>query len=218
MANTILTPTAVTRKALAILHQKLNFIGTINRQYDSSFAQSGAKIGTDLKIRLPNQFPIRSGAALSATDIAETSTTLQVSSQKGVDVNFTTAELTMSMDDFAERILEPAMSVLAANIEADAYSMYKDVNFMVDGDAAALTLLHVLNGRKSLQDNMAPLDNSRTAMLSTQHAVKLIDALKGLFHDQTAIAKQYKEGIMGRTAGFNFFESSLVGDHLTGTP
>jgi len=32
MPNTILTPTAVTRKALAVLHQKLNFIGSINRQ------------------------------------------------------------------------------------------------------------------------------------------------------------------------------------------
>jgi hypothetical protein len=55
MSNTILTPTAVTREALRILHQKLNFIGSINRQYDSSFAKDGAKIGTDLKIRLPNE-------------------------------------------------------------------------------------------------------------------------------------------------------------------
>jgi hypothetical protein len=45
MSNTILTPTAVTREALRILHQKLNFIGTINRQYDDSFAKEGAKIG-----------------------------------------------------------------------------------------------------------------------------------------------------------------------------
>jgi hypothetical protein len=33
--NSILTPTAVTREALAVLHQKLNFIGSINRQYDA---------------------------------------------------------------------------------------------------------------------------------------------------------------------------------------
>jgi hypothetical protein len=48
MANALLTPTAVTRKALQILHQKLNFIGNINRQYDDSFATSGAKIGSQL--------------------------------------------------------------------------------------------------------------------------------------------------------------------------
>jgi hypothetical protein len=43
--NTLLTPTQVTRKALMILHQKLNFIGRINRQYDDQYAQKGAKIG-----------------------------------------------------------------------------------------------------------------------------------------------------------------------------
>lgn len=54
MPNSILTPTAVTREALRILHQKLNFVGNINRTYDDSFAKSGAKIGDSLKIRLPN--------------------------------------------------------------------------------------------------------------------------------------------------------------------
>ena len=58
MSNTILTPTAVTREALRVLHQKLNFIGNINRTYDDSFAQSGAKIGDSLKIQLLMQQPV----------------------------------------------------------------------------------------------------------------------------------------------------------------
>src|SRR5574343_668701 len=127
MPNTILTPTAVTREALRILHQKLNFVGNIVREYDDSFAKSGAKIGDSLKIRLPNQYVVRSGPTLSTQDTTETSTTLQIATQKGVDLNFTSVDLTMSLDDFSERIIEPAMSVLAANIEADAMSMYKDV-------------------------------------------------------------------------------------------
>ena len=81
MANSVLTPTAVTREALRILHQKLNFIGTINRQYDSSYAKEGAKIGDSLKIRLPNQYTVRSGAPLSAQDVTESSVTLQVATQ-----------------------------------------------------------------------------------------------------------------------------------------
>ena len=81
MANTLLTPTAVTRKALQILHQKLNFVGNINRAYDDSFAKSGAKIGDSLKIRLPNQYTVRTGATLSAQDTTESSTTLQVATQ-----------------------------------------------------------------------------------------------------------------------------------------
>jgi hypothetical protein len=217
MPNTILTPTAVTRKALQILHQKLNFVGNINRTYDDSFANSGAKIGDSLKIRLPNEYVVRTGPNLSAQDTTETSTTLQIATQKGVDISFSSAELTLSLDDFSARILEPAMAVLAANIEADALSMYKDVYNIVDNDTAAISFLNIMQGRKLLNDNLAPMDNNRTALLSTDHTAKLVDSLKGLFQDSNAIKQQYKEGMMGRTGGFDFYENTLLANHQTGT-
>lgn len=215
MANTILTPTAVTREALRILHQKLNFVGSIERQYDDSFAKNGAKIGDSLKIRLPNQYTVRSGRTLSTQDTTESSVTLQVATQKGVDLTFTSAELTLSLDDFSSRILEPAMTVLAANVEYDAMSMYKDVYQSVWNGGASLTLAKVLAGRKILQDSLAPL-NDRTASLQTQETVDLVDGLKGLFQDSNAIAKQYREGYMGRTAGFDFVENTMWPAHTRG--
>jgi hypothetical protein len=215
MPNTLLTPTAVTREALRILHQKLNFVGSIVREYDDSFAKSGAKIGDSLKIRLPNQYAVRSGATLSAQDTTETSVTLQVATQKGVDLNFTSADLTLSLDDFAKRILDPAMSVLAANIEADSMAMYKDVAQSVWNGGSAATLAKVLAGRKVMQDALAPL-NDRTANLNTQDNVDLVDALKGLFHDSKEVASQYREGFMGRTAGFDFVENTMWPSHTRG--
>jgi hypothetical protein len=216
MANSFLTPTAVTRKALQILHQKLTFIGSINRGYDDSFAKSGAKIGDSLKIRLPNQYTVRTGATLSAQDTTETSVTLQVATQKGVDLNFTTAELSLSIDDFAQRILEPAMAQLAASIEADALSMYKDVYQIVDADTVAPAFSHLLTGRRYLNESLTPYGD-RTALLTPDHSAKLVDALKGLFNAQEAISKQYREGVMGRTAGFDFSETSHLNTHTTGT-
>ena len=214
---TALTPTAVTRAALAVLHQKLNFVGNINRSYDSSFAKSGARIGDSLKIRLPNEYTVRTGAGLSAQNVTETSTTLQVATQKGVDLQMTSDDLSLDIDDFSTRILEPAMSVLAANIEADALSMYKDVYNTVDNDTAAISFLNVLQGRQKLNESLAPMDNNRFALLTPSHSAKLVDALKGLFQDSSAIAKQYKEGMMGRTGGFDFYENTLLGNHTTGT-
>jgi ornithine carbamoyltransferase len=85
MANSFLTPSVITKEALAILHQKLNFVGNINTQYDDQYAKTGAKIGNDLKIRLPNEFTVRSGASLSTQDITESSVTMTVDTQKGVD-------------------------------------------------------------------------------------------------------------------------------------
>ena len=217
MANSILTPTAVTRKALQILHQKLNFIGNINRQYDSSFADSGAKIGSQLKIRLPNQYTVRTGAAISTQDTTENSTTLSVATQKGVDTTFTTAELTLSLDDFSARILEPAMAVLASNIEADALNMVKDVYQSVNNVGSAITLNKVLTARKTLTDALAPSDK-RKLILNTQDNLDLVDSLKGLFQDGNEIAKQYRDGMVGRTAGFGeIYENTLLASQTTGT-
>ena len=215
MSNTILTPTTITREALRILHQKLNYVGSINRQYDDSFAKEGAKIGDTLKIRLPNQYTVRTGAALVAQDTAESSVSLQVGTQKGVDMNFTSVDLTLSLQDFSQRVLDPAMSVLAAAIEADAMSMYKDVYQTVWNSGSALTMAHVLAGRKILQDALVPLDN-RTANLSTQPMVDLVNDSKSLFNAQTEISKQYKEGYVGRAAGFDFMENTLWPAHTRG--
>ena len=218
MANSLLTPTAVTREALRILHQKLNFVGTCNRQYDSSYAQDGAKIGDSLKIRLPNQYTVRSGATLSAQDTTEQSVTLQVATQKGVDVNFTSSELTMDIDDFSDRILEPAMAVLAANIESDAISMYKDVYNEVSDVGASITANDVLTASKVLTDNLAPY-SQRCLNLNTQDNLDLVDALKGLYNDQTKVGKNYREGrVASNTFGFSdIMENTLMPTHTTGS-
>jgi len=192
-----------------VLHQKLNFIGSINRTYDNSFANSGAKIGDTLKIRLPNQYTIRTGEIMAAQDTINTSVTLPVQTIKGVDLNFSTTELTMSLNDFSRDVLTPAMTVLAANIEADALTMFKDVYNQVNNVAAAGTFAKLLSGRKILVDNLAPMEGL-SVQLNTQDNVDIVADVKGLFQDSATLAKQYREGFLGRTAGFDFFENTLL--------
>ena len=216
MPNTLLTPSQVTREALRILHQKLNFVGNINRSYDDSFANSGAKIGDTLKIRLPNRYVVRTGATLSAQDTTETNTTLQIATQKGVDLNFTSVDLTLSLDDFSKRILEPAMAVLAAAIESDAFSMQKDVYQLVGTPGTVPNaLLTYLQAKARLDNSLAP-PGDRSAILDPTAQVTIIDALKGLFNDPGQLSKQYKEGMMGRTAGFDWYANTLIPTQTNG--
>lgn len=217
MANTILTPTAVTREALRILHQKLNFVGNINRQYDDSYAQSGAKIGNNLNIRLPNQYTVRTGANLSTQDTTESSVQLTVNTQKGVDLTFSSNELTMSLDDFSSRILDPAMAVLAANIESDVLSnVYKDIFNSTWNVGAAATYNLALDTRVILQRSLAPT-NDRTALMDPKGMADLVKDTKALFNDQASVAKQYKEGYMGRAAGFDWAENTMMPSHTRGS-
>jgi len=218
MANTILTPTAVTREVARVLHQKLNFIGTIDRQYDDSFAKTGAKIGDSLKIRLPNEYTVRTGRVMDVQDTAETSVTLQVATQKGVDMSFTAVDLTMSLDDFSTRIIEPATSVLAASIESDALSMYDEVyNEISDVGASATTNL-ALQVQKKLTDSLAPI-SPRCLNMPTQYNVDLLEAVKSQFNDQSKIGKNYREGMIAPNfLGFSdVYQNTLWPIHTTGT-
>ena len=216
MANALLTPSVITKEALAILHQKLNFVGNINTQYDDQYAKSGAKIGNDLKIRLPNEFTVRSGATLSSQDVAESSTTLTVDTQKGVDFTFSSEELTMHIDEFKDRYLEPAMSVLAANIESDALSMYKDVYNFYSGVGAANSFGNITQAQKLLTDSLAPYGD-RSYLHNPQSVVDMLADTKGLFQDSSSISKQYKDGQLGKIAGFEHYENTLMPVHTSGT-
>jgi len=217
MSNTILTPDMITDEALRVLHQKLNFVGNISREYDDSFANQGAKIGNTLRIRKPIEHTVGTGATMATgtgADTTETSVTLTVNSQKHVPMRFSSNEMTMKIDDFSERHIQPAMARLAASIESEVLAdVVPDIPNAISA-GTKVEMADILNGRKILVDNLAGAD--RCACLDTQANVDLVDSLKGLFQDSTQISKQYREGMMGRTASFDFYENTLLPSHTTG--
>lgn len=217
MANTLLTVGAITYEAARVLHQKCNFIGSVDRQYDPSFSLTGAKIGDQLRVRMPNQYVVRSGTTFVPQDTVNTVVNLNVNNRKGVDMNFTTQDLSRSLDDFSKNIIEPAASVLASSIEAEfAQAMINATWNSVGSTSAEITWRNVLECRKLLSDNLAPSDN-RALILATQHNLEVVDALKGLFQDSNEIASQYREGMIGRTAGFNpIYENTLLPSFTAG--
>lgn len=220
MANTLLSPTIITREALRILHAKLNFISNCDKQYDNQFANSGAspsgKIGPSLTIRMPNQYTVRTGATLSVQDTTETSQVLTVSTQKGVDTNFTSQDLTLTIDEFSKRYLDPAMSVLATNIENDALSMILDVYNAVDDNAATFSYKDFANGRKTLNQYLAP-DMGRVGVLNSGHVVSFLDAIKGNFNPQESVSRPYLTGKIGKVQGLDTFENTVLNPFQSGT-
>jgi hypothetical protein len=207
----------ITREALRVLHGKLSFIGSVNRQYDSQFAQTGAKIGSTLNVRMPSRYTVRTNATLAANDHVERSTPLTVSSQYGVDVSFTTADLTLSLDDFNKRIITPAMSQLAAKLESDSLALaYKATANYVGTTSATMTYLQFQQMGQSLTENLAPY-GARTALLRPLDRVNFSDAVKGLFQSSENIDQQYREGVMGRTGGFEVSENTFIPSHTRGS-
>ena len=219
MSNSILTIDMITRKALEILENNLVITRNVNRQYDDSFAVEGAKIGSTLRIRLPDRALVTDGAALQVQDDNEQFTTLTVASQKHIGVNFTSAELTMQLDDFAERVLKPRISQLASSIDADVANAYKSIgNTVGTPGTTPSTSLVLLQAQQKLNENAAVM-NPRYATVNPAANAGLVEGMKGLFNPTDTISKQFKNGMMGTgVLGYDEINmSQSIKQHTTGS-
>jgi len=219
VSNSILTIDMITRKALEILENNLVLTRNVNRQYDDSFAVEGAKIGSTLRIRLPDRALVTDGAALQVQDDNEQYTTLTVSSQKHIGVNFTSAELTMQLDDFAERVLKPRISQLASSVDADVANAYKSIyNSVGTPGTTPGTSLVLLQAQQKLNENAATM-SPRYATVNPAANAGLVEGMKGLFNPTDTISRQFKNGMMGEgVLGFDEVNmSQSIKQHLTGS-
>jgi len=219
MSNSILTIDMITRKALEILENNLVLTRNVNRQYDDSFAVEGAKIGSTLRIRLPDRALVTDGAALQVQDDNEQFTTLTVASQKHIGVNFTSAELTMQLDDFAERVLKPRISQLASSIDADVANAYKTIgNTVGTPGTTPSTSLVLLQAQQKLNEAAAVM-SPRFATVNPAANAGLVEGMKGLFNPTDTISKQFKNGMMGTgVLGYDEINmSQSIKQHTTGT-
>jgi hypothetical protein len=238
MSNKLLTPTQVLREALRVLHNNLVFVKNVNKQYSSEFAVSGAKVGSTINVRLPNRYYVAKTTALQAQNTNEQTVPVSLTTNYQVGLNFTQAELTLSLDDFSKRVLTPAMARLASQIDQDGLGLAENVYNQVGtpgttpGTAGGTFTNNLLNynapdvylNAGMMMDNMAcPRDDQRRVVINPGAMAVSVAGLKALFQDQGEIAKQYRKGVIGTALGFEFAMDQnvnllLTGAHGTTTP
>jgi hypothetical protein len=222
VSNTLLTINMITREAVRLWVNTNSFLQHIDTQYDDQFAITGAKIGQSLRIRLPNDYTVRTGPVAQIQDTAETNTTLTLATQKGVDVSFNSAERTMSLDDYSKRILAPAVNNLVGAVAADVMSGVEGGisnlvgNFDLAGNLLRPTLDTWLQAKALLSLRSAPTDN-RKFILDPVSMARTVQSLSGLLNPATEISEQYRTGEVYNAIGFDWFEDQTVIKHTTGT-
>ena len=213
MANSLVTIDMVTREALRIAHEKASFIGTTDRQYDDSFAKTGAKIGTALRVRKPNQYVRTQGTrVMDVQDQAESTASITVATQDHVDMRFNSAELSLSLDEISKRYIEPAVSVLVSGIEADYLAYCTKATYNVAGTAGTAINSLVAPGaaRAKLNQGLAPKDNMRAIQMDSVTMGGLVNGVSAYFNPSSAIGDQYKEGLVARTSMADYYENERV--------
>ena len=179
----LLTPTIITKETLVILENNLVMANRVNRKFENQFV----KIGSSLTIRKPNQFSIRTGAGLQVQNIAEPSVNITIDNQFGVDFQFTSQDLTLTIEEFSERYVKPAAAQIANQLDAYVMANVTSISNFVGSSGtlpSSFALGPALVGRR-MDENSAPQDN-RTLVLNPASYWSLAAGQVGLFVMPTA--------------------------------
>jgi len=232
MSNSLITPSLIAKEAVRLWKNENAFLRNVDTQYDDSFARTGAKAGYQIRIRLPVDYVVRKGATASVQDTSEQVTSITVATQAGVDMQFSTADLTMVIDDFSERYIAPAVNNIAGQIASDLMSTVEtgaiggaatqggvcSLSANVDGsnNLLAPNQYTVLDARARLTSASTPSSDYKLVMNPYSDA-KLVGTLSNLYNPMSDISKQYRSGTMGRALGFDIFEDQTVLTHTNGS-
>lgn len=221
MPSQLLTINMITREAVRLWKNSNAFLQNVDMQYDDSFAVTGAKIGSSLRIRLPNDFTVTTGPALNVQDTSEQSTTLVLATQKHVDVAFSLADRTLSLDDYSRRILAPMVNNLAGQVAVDLIGGGEGgiCNIVANVDSSNNVIAPIastyLRAGATLRNNSSPVANWKIVN-SPDTEASVVASLSGLLNPAPEISRQYVTGRMYDALGFIWMADQTVITHNNG--
>jgi len=201
------------------LKNQLVLSNNVNRQYSKEFAGSGGKVGDTINIRKPLRYEVTDGAILNIQDSVDQSMSLQIDTQQHVGMAFSSKDRALSIENFKERYIGPAMTALANKIDYSGYQkVYRKVPHFV-GVPSATALPSTLKGfgqaRAKIAKSGAPIDGLK-AIVDYDVEASLVNGLSGLFQASDSLSAQYKKGSMGMASGMDFYASQNVIKHTIG--
>lgn len=217
MTNALITPTIIAKEAIMQLDNNLVWGNSVHRGYENEFGASvnGNKPGSSITIRRPVQFTVRSGATANVQDVTEGTTTITVDKQKGVDFKFASSDMTLSITEFSERYIKPAMIQIANQVDADIAALYKDVyNWAGTAGQTIDSYSDFAKGPERL-DLGAVEQEGRMGVLSPTDQWGLLGNLSGLYINDTA-KSALERAKLPPLGGVDLYMSQNVQTHTVG--
>ena len=217
MTQQILTPSIIAKEALFQLENNLVMGNLVHRDYRKEFV----KVGESISIRRPVKFLVTDGATRTNQDVEEASTSITIDKRKHVSWNFSTQDLTLSISQYSERYIQPAMIALANQCDRDVLALYKDVwNWVGTPGNTINTFADLALGPQRLDEQAVPQD-SRNAVFAPADAWGMVGNLTGLSLEgpgsNNASVEAYRNARLGRVANLETYMDQNVQRHTVGT-
>ena len=219
MANTIITPSVIAKEALMQLENNLVMANQVHREYKKEF--NGGQ-GDTVSIRKPVKFYTADGATRVNQDVEEKSTSITVDQRKHVSWNFATQDLTLSIENYSERYIKPAMITLANTVDKSLYGLYSSVWNSVGTPGTTPASFGSVALSAQRLDEMAVGSDSRSMMLNPAARYAVAGDQLTLDSVGTKGTGAYEKARLGEIAMFDTFSSQNIVNHTvgvaTGTP
>lgn len=220
MPNELLTTDMIADRALMRFSESAIFLRSVNREYDDSFAKKEAKIGDTLRVPIPQHGKYRKGRVADPNPLQTITRNVTVFGQRGFDVQYSSAELALDIEEFDKRYISQQVADFVVNLEAEVLGMAVAATPNQTGPitaafAANNTLFYSNMARKLIEDN-GGFKGTKNMLVNSSAQLQVVEALKGLFNAQKQINVQYEEGEMGRAAGFDWNSSTVMPIQLRG--
>lgn len=208
--ETLLTPSIVSKETLVMLENNLVAAGKVNRKFENQFV----KIGTTLTIRKPNRFRVASGPGLVIQNITEPSTSITIAFQRQVAFQFSSQELTLTVEEFSERYLKPAAAELANQLDYDVLSNFNLVFNEVGVPGTVPNAFSFLAAVGQRMDEGSCPQDGRVMVFNSAAYWSMATALIQLY--VKSVAEPALKGFLANIANFEIYLDQNIQGQLVG--
>ena len=214
MANNLLNPTVITRQALVEFKNNMVLLEKCDRQLDTRFTQ---KIGDTINVRKRVRFQSVDGDDITGQiqAVTEGNVPVVLKFRKVVPFEFSTEELTLTIEEFSDRYIRPAMIALVQDVESAIADQYKKLWWFTGTPGTQPSTYLEIGEAGAILDEVAVPSGMRNAFYDPAATVALADGLRGVF-PQTIAKRAIEEATIGRYAGFEVIKSQSLKVHTVG--
>lgn len=217
MANTLITPQVIARRALATLYNTTVLAQLVYRDYDEDFA---GKQGDTITVRKPATFEAKvfnRGTGIELQNATEGSFPVELDTLLDVSFVLTTEELTLEIDEIHERFIAPAAEAMVEGVDQRIFAQLVAAanasggGGTVSSSGNASTAFTGSEGARALLTrNKIPLMD-RYAVLSPEGAGEALEDTLFVQADKSGSTTALREGSIGRVFGFDTYEAQVAG-------
>lgn len=217
--NTLLTPSIIAKEMLVLLENNLVLGSLVNRAYEAEYAKkvNGYAVGATVEVDRPVRFQTRRNTMVAAPSNSISSTVgIVVNQTTGVDLQFSTTDLTLNVSRFSEKYLKSAAMQMANDVDMFIAGLYSNVWNWVGTPGTAITTIPGFNKAPQRLDEMSVPKGERVGYLSPADNYGILGNLTGLFVqgvNKTALEKAKLPPI----SNVDLYDSQNVGILTTGT-